>query len=146
MPINVEALEKIRTQKAKYCRYLDTKQFDAWEALFKPDARIVFHNLDGSVMAAFDSIVELRPMSRGLFATAQTIHQVHSSEIEFTSPTTAIAIWSMEDRHIYAPEGDAPSKTMQGYGFYHEIWEMIEGEWKLARMELRRNIVLYGQL
>jgi hypothetical protein len=37
--------------------------------------------------------------------------------------------------------GDNPSKTMHGYGFYYETWELVNGEWKLARLELRRNIV-----
>jgi hypothetical protein len=89
MSLNLEALEQIRIQKAKYCRYLDTKQFDAWEAIFKPNARIVFYNLDNSVLAAFDSLAQLSLVSRGLFSTTQTIHQIHGSEIEFTSPTTA---------------------------------------------------------
>jgi SnoaL-like domain len=146
MSLNLEAMERIRDQKAKYCRYLDTKQFDHWEAIFKADARIVFYNLDNSVMREFNSIAELSPMTRGLFATTRTIHQTHNSEIEFKSETHATAIWSMEDRHIYAPEGDNPSKTMHGYGFYHETWELVGGEWKLASLELRRNIVTYGHL
>ena len=37
-------MESIRQRKAKYCRYLDTKQFDAWEALFMPDAKNQIHN------------------------------------------------------------------------------------------------------
>jgi len=135
------AKEVIRDRKAKYCRYLDTKQFDQWEALFKPDAKIIFYNLDDSVLAEFKSIAELSPMTRGLFATTQTIHQTHNSEIQFKSPTVASAIWSMEDWHIYAPEDGKPSKTMHGYGFYYETWELINGEWMLASLELRRNIV-----
>ena len=63
MSLNLEAMERIRDQKAKYCRYLDTKQFDNWEAIFKADAQIVFYNLDNSVMRAFNSIAELSPMT-----------------------------------------------------------------------------------
>ena len=144
MTMNLELMEQIRQQKAKYCRFLDTKQFDAWERLFKPDAKIVFHNLDGSIMAAFNSIGELAPLSRQLFATTQTIHQTHNSEIEFQSPTHATAIWSMEDRHIYAPEGGNPSKFLHGYGFYHESWDCVEGQWLIAKLELHRNILLMG--
>ena len=136
------AKERIRDRKAKYCRYLDTKQFDQWEALFKPDAKIIFYKLDNSVLAEF-TIAELSPMTRGLFATTQTIHQTHNSEIESKSPTVASAIWSMEDWHIYAPEEGKPAKTMHGYGFYYETWELINGEWMLASLELRRNIVQY---
>jgi hypothetical protein len=143
MPLDLEAIELIRQQKAKYCRYLDTKQFDKWEQLFTPNATIVFYNLDNSVMAQFESIAEFSPMTRAFFATTQTIHQTHNSEIEFTSDTEASAIWSMEDRHIYAPEGDNPPKTMHGYGFYYDTWELVDGEWKLSRLELRRNIIVH---
>lgn len=31
MALNLEVMEQIRQQNAKYCRYLDTMQFDAWE-------------------------------------------------------------------------------------------------------------------
>ena len=136
------AKELIRERKAKYCRCLDTKQFEQWEALFKPDAQIIFYNLDNSILAEFNSIAELSSMTRRLFATTQTIHQTHNSEIGFRSPTVASAIWSMEDWHIYAPEEGKPSKTMHGYGFYYETWELINDEWMLASLELHRNIVL----
>ncbi|CAB3962252.1 MULTISPECIES: nuclear transport factor 2 family protein [Burkholderia] len=143
MAFDLEAAEQIRQQKAKYCRYVDTKQFDAWEGIFKPDAKITFYNLDNSVMAEFNSIAELSAMSRRLFANAQTIHQTHNSEIEFKSATEATAIWSMEDWHIYAAKDGNPSKTMHGYGFYHEKWERINNDWRLARLELRRNILTH---
>lgn len=143
MENQLQVKELIRDRKAKYCRFLDTKQFDNWEALFKPDARIVFYNLDNSVLAEFKTIAELSPMTRRLFATTQTVHQTHNSEIEFQSNTQASAIWSMEDWHIYAPESDKPSKTMHGYGFYYETWELIDDSWVIASLELRRTIVLH---
>lgn len=50
----------------------------------------------------------------------------------------------MEDRHIYAAEeGNAP-KTLHGYGFYHEEWELVDGTWKIAKLELRRSILMMG--
>ena len=141
MTTRLEAMESIRQRKAKYCRFLDTKQFDAWEALFTPDAKIVFYKPDDTVMAKFDSIAEMAAMTRELFATTRTIHQTHNSEIEFASDTEAHAIWSMEDWHVHEPENGNPPKTMHGYGFYHETWKLIDGQWRLARLELRRNIL-----
>jgi hypothetical protein len=140
---NLEIMETVRQRKAKYCRYLDTKQFDQWEALFKPDAKIVFYNPDNTVAHSFESAKNLSTPTRSLFATTQTIHQTHNSEIDFKSTTELSAIWSMEDWHIYAPEGDNPSKTMHGYGFYHETWELVEGSWLIAKLELRRKIVQF---
>lgn len=143
MENELQVKEVIRDRKAKYCRFLDTKQFDQWEALFKPDAKIIFYNVDNTVLAEFKSIAEFAPMSRGLFASAQTVHQTHNSEIEFKSDTVASAIWSMEDWHVYASDDGKPSKTMHGYGFYYETWELIKGSWMLASLELRRTVVQY---
>src|ERR1700743_333221 len=77
MTAQLEAMESIRQRKAKYCRYLDTRQFDAWEALFTPDAKIVFYKPDKSVIARFDSIADMSRMTRDLFATNRTAHQTH---------------------------------------------------------------------
>ncbi len=141
MTAQLEAMENIRQRKAKYCRYLDTKQFDAWEALFTPDAKIVFYKPDKSVIASFDSIADMSRMTRNLFATNRTVHQTHNSEIDFTSETEAAAIWSMEDWHVFAPQDGNPGSTMHGYGFYHETWKLIDGQWRIARLELHRVLV-----
>ena len=109
------ATEQIRQQKARYCRYLDTKQFDEWEALFKPDAHIAFYNPDASVLGEYNNIAELAPLARKVFGARQTAHQLHNSEIEFTSETTATAIWSMADCQIHPAKGDEPEKTELAY-------------------------------
>ncbi|MEK6422171.1 MAG: nuclear transport factor 2 family protein [Burkholderia gladioli] len=76
-----------------------------------------------------------------LFSPIRTVHQTHNSEITFDWPTEATAVWSMEDWHVYPADDSGVRKTMHGYGFYHEKWEFVSGEWKLARMELRRQVV-----
>ena len=60
----LELIEAIRDQKAKYCRYLDTKQFDAWEDLFIKDVRITFYGPEGQVLLDVPSFDEFsRPYS-----------------------------------------------------------------------------------
>ena len=48
---------------------------------------------DGRVPMSFDSLETFASLTRHLFATTQTIHQVHNSEVEFKSDTKASAIW-----------------------------------------------------
>lgn len=84
-------------------------------------------------------------MTRELFATARTIHQAHDSEIDLVSETEAVAIWSMEDGHVHAPQDGNPSTTLHGDGFYRETWKLVGGPWRLARLELRRNILDFAQ-
>jgi 3-phenylpropionate/cinnamic acid dioxygenase small subunit len=138
---DLELIEAIRDQKAKYCRYLDTKQFDAWESLFTKHVRIAFYGPDGQVLLDVPSLDEFSRLTRGLFATTRTIHQVHNSEITLKSELEAEAIWSMEDWHIYTPTEENPAKTLHGYGHYYETWRLIDGLWKIARLELRRIIL-----
>ncbi len=141
MTARLEAMESIRQRKAKYCRYLDTKQFDEWEALFAPDAKVVFYKPDSTVLARFDAFPEMARMTRDLFATIRTVHHTHNSEIEFASDTLAHAIWSMEDWHIPASKDGRQPQTMHGYGFYHETWKLIDGQWLISRLELHRVIL-----
>ncbi len=141
MDDRLNVMELIRQRKAQYCRYLDTKQFDEWVKLFSPDAKITFYGLDNKVMVEFDSIDKFAGPTRSLFATTQTIHQVHNSEIEFKSDSEVSAIWSMEDWHIYAPVEGSPSKSMHGYGHYYETWRLLDGSWVVTQLELRRTIL-----
>jgi 3-phenylpropionate/cinnamic acid dioxygenase small subunit len=138
MQHNLEVLEEIRDRKAKYCRYLDTKQFDDWERLFCTNAHITFYGPDGEVLLDFNDLTEFSRLTRALFATTRTIHQVHNSEITLIAEGEAHAIWSMEDWHIYSPTKETPAKSMNGYGHYHETWRLVDGLWKIARLELRR--------
>jgi hypothetical protein len=141
MSENFGALEEIRDRKAKYCRYLDTKQFDEWEALFSKDARITFYGPRGEILLDIASFDEFSRLTRELFATTTTIHQVHNSEITFQSASEARAIWSMEDWHRYTPTAKDSRKSLHGYGHYYETWRLADGSWKLSRLELRRIIL-----
>lgn len=141
MSASFEEIEKIRLLKAKYCRYIDTKNFEEWGKLFTPNAELTFYNLDGSPQYHFSSVAALLSATKDGFADAQTIHQLHNSEIEFISDTEVRAIWSMEDVQIFPASGDNPKNTVHGYGFYHDTWRLIDGEWKLAVLELRRIIL-----
>lgn len=132
--------DAVRTQKAKYCRHLDTKQFDEWEALFKPNASIIFYNPDQTILGKFDSIAELSPLARKVFGARVTAHQIHNSEIEVNSDRVVTAIWSMSDCQIHPAAEGEPVKAEHGYGFFHETWERVGEAWLIASLELRRTI------
>ena len=73
---------------------------------------------------------------RGQVDAVTTVHHGHMPEIDITSPTTATGIWSMEDM-LRWPEG-SPINWMHGYGHYHETYEKIDGEWRIASCTLTR--------
>jgi len=65
-----------------------------------------------------------------------TTHHGHMPEIEFTSPTTAEGIWSMEDM-LKWPKGSR-IREMHGYGHYHETYEKVGGAWRIKTLKLTR--------
>lgn len=140
----ITAVEQIRNNKARYCRYVDTKQWEAFSTLLVPKPDILIYDAAGQLIISFDNREAFVAACQGYVEGAQTIHQVHNDELCQVSDTEIRAIWSMEDCVIF-PEADAVADPRparhHGYGHYHEIWVLEDGVWRLARMELRRTIL-----
>lgn len=116
--------------KARYCRFLDTKQWDAWTQLFTPD-----FVLDTSEAGGPPPITGREPavvLVRQNIETARTAHQVHTPEIEIVDDT-ASGIWAMQDRVVFDN-----GTSLTGYGHYTETYVKRDGEWKIATSKLTR--------
>jgi len=132
------AVEEIKKLKARYFRCMDTKDWDGYAAVFAPEA--VLDVSGESAVPDGQGIVrgntEIGDYVRGQVDPVVTVHHGHMPEIEITSATTATGVWSMEDM-LRWPE-DAPIDEMHGYGHYHETYEKIDGEWRIATCKLTR--------
>lgn len=117
--------------KARYCRLLDTKDWDAWAALFTEDCEIDTRGAGGTLERGRDRFVA---MVRRSLADAKTAHQVHSPEIAIEGDSATVT-WAMQDRVVK----DAFALT--GYGHYHENCVRTADGWKIARQRLSRLIV-----
>ena len=122
--------------KARYCRFLDTKQWDSWTDLFTAD--LVLDTSEAGGPPPITGRVEAIAMVRHNIETARTAHQVHTPEITITGDT-AEGIWAMQDRVIWA-EGHA----VTGYGHYTESYVKQGGEWKIASSKLTRLILEFS--
>jgi hypothetical protein len=132
------AIEYIKQLKARYFRFVDTKQYDALEQLFVPDVA-VDHSQDHP-SAVFNNRREWVAMIRGGMSSTVSVHHGHTPEIEITSPTTAQGIWPMQD-WIWWPEGvDLPAgvRHMVGWGHYHETYVKSADGWRIASVRLKR--------
>jgi hypothetical protein len=122
----------IANLKARYCRYLDTKDWAAYASLFTEDVVIDTTGSGGPRMegrgAALASI-------RASLDTAITVHQVHSPEIEIEGGR-ARAIWAMQDL-LFWPNG----RKLTGAGHYHERYVLEDGAWKITESRLTRLFV-----
>lgn len=124
-------IEEIKQVKARYFRYLDRKQWEAWGELFtrnavvRPlyswDPEFAFHGRDTIVK-------EVSTMLTGI----TTVHHGHMPEIELTSETTAAGIWAMYDFV------DRPGNVQRRYGHYKEEYVKEDGKWKINNLRLTR--------
>ena len=126
------AIEAIKQLKARYCRYLDSKDWAAWRALFTDDFVSDTFEAGGKLIAGADDFVAFTRKGIGRPAQA-TAHQVHAPEIELTSATTARGVWALQDVVRFGP-----GVTLVGYGHYHETYENIGGQWLIKSSKLTR--------
>jgi hypothetical protein len=138
----LQALEAIRRLKARYFRYVDTKQWDRFGELFCEDAELhvpVNRSEPLRGRAAIAGRVRL-----GL-SEIVTVHHGHAPEIELLAPDRARAIWPMYDRlsstttELACSSAPGFGPRYEGFGHYTEEYARgIDGRWRIARCELRR--------
>jgi hypothetical protein len=123
-------IEAIKQLKARYCRLLDTKDWDGWRRLFADDFLSDTSEAGGKVITGADEFVAF---TRASLRDQPTVHQVHAPEIELTSPTTARGTWALEDVVRFAP-----GVNLRGYGHYAETYEKVDGRWLFTSSTLTR--------
>jgi uncharacterized protein (TIGR02246 family) len=123
-------VERIKSLKARYFRTLDTKDWQAYRAVFADDLVMDTSEAGGSVVEGVDAFLEFLIPA---LSEAVTVHQGHTPEIELLSDDSAAGVWALQDI-IWWPDGS----VMHGYGHYHEKYERIAGEWKIKSSKLTR--------
>jgi hypothetical protein len=125
-------IEAIKQLKARYCRYLDTKQWADWRRLFTDDFVSDTSQSGGMLITGADEFVSYVRKTLGK-ASQPTVHQVHTPEIALTSPRTATGVWALEDVVRLAP-----AVNLNGRGHYHETYEKVDGQWLIKTSTLTR--------
>ena len=115
--------------KARYCRFLDTKDWDGYLGLFTEDLVLGTTQSGGARIEGRDAVVAY---VRSSIEQAITTHHVHSPEIEVDGDG-ATGIWAMQDRNLW-PGG----RKLLGFGHYHERYRRLDGEWQIAESRLTR--------
>jgi hypothetical protein len=145
MAVPIDDYEAIRRLKARYCRYLDTKDIEAWKTVFAPDVVVELDmaistgGADGQTAPPLHGLDEFLPVVLGGVQDAQTKHHCHTPEITLTSDTTATGIWAMEDLLLF-PDGS----ELFGAGHYHETYEKRSGTWVITSLHLTRTILRFS--
>jgi hypothetical protein len=126
----VDDIEAIRRLKAQYFRTMDTKQWDEMRLVFTDGVVIDTTDSGGGIISGADAFMAFL---RDTLGDVVTVHHGHMPEIELTSATTATGIWALQDLLVW-PNGT----RLQGYGHYHETYEKVGGEWRIASSRLTR--------
>ena len=114
-------LECIKQLKSRYCRYIDSKQ---WDLLTGSNGSVFVKGVSSRLDPAF------------------TMHHCHTPDIVFIDDDSARGVWAMAD-YMEWPEPiglpDAPkARGMYGFGHYEEEYRRIDGQWKMSHLRLRR--------
>src|SRR5271156_531329 len=138
----VKALEELRQLKARYCRFLDTKDVESWRNVFTTDVVVTLDmavstgGADPMTAPPLQGIDNFVPMVMGGLENVATMHHCHTPELVLASPTTATGIWAMEDLLVF---GDG--RELHGAGHYHETYEKQDGSWRIKTLHLTRTIL-----
>ena len=127
----MDDLEAIKQLKARYCRTMDTKDWDAMRQVFAEDVTMDMSAAGGGVITGADDFMTFL---QGAIGDVVTTHHCHMPEITLASPTVASGIWAMEDL-LRWPDGS----ELHGYGHYHETYvKDASGAWRIASSTLTR--------
>lgn len=142
MATAADDLEAIRQLKARYCRFLDSKDVEGWRGVFTPDVMVSLDmavstgGADPQTAPPIEGVDNFVPVVLGGLEKAATMHHCHTPEITLTSATTATGLWAMEDWIIF---GDG--HELHGAGHYRETYEKRDGNWQIKTLHLTRTIL-----
>jgi hypothetical protein len=132
-------LDAIHQLKARYCRFIDTKQWDLLASVFTQDAR--FEGLGSAPTGATVEMFVTGISTR--FANVVSIHHCHMPEINFLGLDRARGIWAMMDYVEWAEGAGGPHEAQgfrgfTGYGHYEEAYHRTADGWRIAFLRLTR--------
>ena len=132
------AAEDIKALKARYCRFLDTKDWAGLAGLFLDHAVLdVAQDTGNPPLGGREAIIA---QIRFAVDDAATSHQVHTPEIAFEGADVANGVWAMQDRVVWQV-GKSPLPgvaSITGYGQYHETYRLTAEGWQFASIRLTR--------
>jgi hypothetical protein len=131
-----EDFHAIAELKARYCRLLDTKQWEAWRHLFTDDCRF-----DGTARTYADAD-EFVADTRMRLGPARTAHHALMPEIVLLADRAARAVWAMCDRiEFESPISEGRSEGSYGFegrGYYEQEYRQEHGAWRISFLRLTR--------
>jgi hypothetical protein len=133
----LQDIEAIKTLKARYIRFGDTKQWDDLAKLLTGDFSAAF---EIAPRFSKDQPRRAEISGRDLFISTWanalvgvvTLHDVFLPEITLISPTAANGTWGMHDLV------KMPNCVFEGWGHYHDHYVKEQGVWMIRTARVTR--------
>jgi SnoaL-like domain len=130
-------IEEIKTLKARYIRFGDTKQWDDLSKLLTDDFAALFEiaprfNREQPRRAEISGRDLFINTWAGVLVGVATMHEAFLPEITLTSPTAANGIWGMHDLV------KMPTCVFEGWGHYHDEYVKRQGAWMIKVSRVTR--------
>jgi hypothetical protein len=117
----------IEQQLARYCRAIDTGDWDLLDAVFAPDA-ILDYTSPGGIRGAFPEVKAWLAQVLPLFPIRQ--HYVTNVEVDITGDT------AISRAYLYNPMGrrgdDGQVSLFVTGGVYRDQWRRTPGGWRIV--------------
>ena len=132
MALDLEAIELIKQLKARYFRFIDTRDIDGLRTVFTEDATATFKGAD------YDFDLKGWPALEAFYKKSFTpqavgLHNGHHPEISVEGDT-ATGIWYLQDIFVNL----AQDITVMGSALYHDEYRVEAGEWRIASTGYKR--------
>lgn len=130
--LDLEAIELIKQLKARYFRFLDTRDLPGLQSVFTPDAQAHFKGADYDF--TLNGWPELDAFYKKSFTDSSFgMHNGHHPEITVDGDQ-ASGIWYLQDIFVELNH----KITVMGSALYNDSYQKIDGEWRIASTGYRR--------
>jgi len=130
--LDLEAIELIKQLKARYFRFLDTRNLEGLQTVFTSDATASF--IGGDYDFQLTGWEQLEAFYKKSF-TGQNfgMHNGHHPEI-CVDGDTATGIWYLQDIFVSLEH----NMTIMGSALYEDEYRLEDGQWRIARTGYKR--------
>jgi len=135
------AIEEIKILKARYFRFVDSKDKAGLASLFMSDGILDMRHAPAGPpdeSALISGADEIARFILTAVSGVKTVHHGHMPEISIMSADTATAIWAMQDLLKWGNKSPWPFRELIGYGHYYDSYRRAAGEWRIQSSRLTR--------